>query len=413
MLYWIVILLVVWGWVCVGNVMYFIIRWYLYGRQLKLESHKTADRVAVIASVKEADKDFFQNVTVLINQDHPCFRVIYCLSDTQDSAFQSLVAFFKLDTRATVPAYHITKQRLSELHQGSFGLQSVDIVVAGRAEICSQKIFNQIRAYYLLSPEDCVVAWVDADICLSASWLNDLIYPIRKKTHAATTGYRCLVPAGKDWSSAIISVINSSILTLLGDPWRNSLWGGSMAMTRQVFEKFSIPEYVKQCFTDDESVGALLKKNNIPIYCSFTLLPPGKTKYTFREMFGFGRRQYMCARFYYKFHLFIACLLLSGFTLVFFFLLAKLFVQPGRFDLLLFTGLLGAMVLRGSIRFYFIRYKLGMPGYSLKCLFLETLGTPLVHLLHLMICYAAMVGHTVEWAGITYKIKGPFHVKVI
>lgn len=413
MLNWIVILLVIWAWVCVGNVIYFIIRWYLYGRQLRLWSHTSADRVAVIESVKGVDEDFHQHVTALIQQDHPCFRVIFCLSDTRDPAFQSLAAFFKLDTGASAPAYRITRQRLSELNQGSFGLESVDIVVAGRAETCSQKIFNQIRAYDLLLPEDKVVAWVDADTCLSPSWLNDLVYPIREKTHAAVTGYRCLVPVGRDWPSALISVINSSILTLLGDPWRNSLWGGSMAMTRQVFERFRIPEYVKRCFTDDVSVAALLKKNGIPIYFSFAVLPPGKIKYTFGEMFNFGRRQYMYARFYYKFHVFIAGLLLSGFTTAFFFLLAKLLVQPGRFDLLFFAGLTGAMGIRGIIRFSFIRYGLRMPEYGLKCLFLETLGTPLIHLLHLVICCAAMVGHTVEWAGITYKIKGPFNVKVV
>ncbi|MCK5096859.1 MAG: hypothetical protein KAR45_02090 [Desulfobacteraceae bacterium] len=411
------IILVILAWVCVGNVIYFITRWHLYQRQLRLKSHKPADCVAVIESVKGTDKNFYQHVTALINQDHLCFRVIFCLSDTQDPAFQSLTSFFKLDTkldtRASISAYHISKQRLSELNHGSSGLQSVDIVVAGIAETCSQKIFNQLCAYDLLLPEDKIVAWVDADICLSAAWLNDLVYPLHKKTFAASTGYRCLAPLGHDLPSAFISVINSSILTLLGDPWRNSFWGGSMAMTRQVFEKFKVPEYVKKCFSDDESVAALLKKNRIPIYFSFAVLPLGKVKYTFKEMLNFGQRQYMCARFYYKFHVFIAWLLLSGFTLVFFSLFTKLFITPTGFNLLLFIGLVSAMAIRGIIRFSFIRYILKIPEYNLKCLLLETLGTPFIHLLHLGICFSALLGHEVEWAGITYKIKGPFNVKIV
>jgi len=70
-------------------------------------------------------------------------------------------------------------------------------------------------------------------------------------------------------------------------------------------------------------------------------------------------------------------------------------------------------VVRGIVRFVFIRYILKLPEYGLKCLFLETLGTPLIHLLHLSLCLAAMVGNRIEWAGITYKIKGPFNVKVV
>ena len=413
MLELIIIFLVLWAWVCVGNVIYFVIQWYLNDQRLKLHKHKPTRCVAVIESVKGADKNFHRHVTALINQDHPCFRVIFCLSDTHDPAFLSLTSFFNLNTDASANTYSIPKQRLLELNLGSSGLKSIDIVVAGQAKTCSQKIFNQTRAYDLRSPEDNVVAWVDADTCLSASWLRYLVFPLHKRIHAAATGYRCLVPSGHDWPSAFISVINSSILTLLGNPWRNSFWGGSMAMTREVFEKFKISKYVRQCFSDDESVAALLKKNNIPINFAFAVLPPGKIKYTFKEMFNFGRRQYMCAKFYYKFHVFIACLLLGGFTMAFFSLLAKLLVQPVGFDLLLFTGLTAAMVVRGIVRFVFIRYILKLPEYGLKCLFLETLGTPLIHLLHLSLCLAAMVGNRIEWAGITYKIKGPFNVKVV
>ncbi len=125
-----------------------------------------------------------------------------------------------------------------------------------------------------------------------------------------------------------------------------------------------------------------------------------------------GRRQYMCARFYYKFHLFIAVILLGGFTLTSFALITKLFIQPAGFDIFLFSAFFIAMVIRGLIRFGFIRYTLGIRNYHLKCLFLETIGSPLTHILHLGICFSALVGHKVTWAGIDYQITGPFNVKV-
>ncbi len=410
----IIILIIVLAWVCIGNVILFVFRWHRNHTKPEIDRIKFIGCVAVIEAVKGADKNFHDHVISLINQSHDCFKVIFCLSDINDPAFQSLVDIFQPGTEIPYnDGYNISKKDLEKLKLGSPGLQSVDIVIAGTAKTCSQKIFNQICAYDLLAPEDRIIAWVDADISLGATWLDNLINPLYGKTSAASTGYRCLVPSCHDWSSAIVSVINASILTLSGDPWRNSFWGGSMAMTRQVFDKFNIPQYVKKCFSDDESVAALLKKNKIPIYFSFAVLPMGKIKYTFRAMFNFGQRQYICARFYYKFHIFIAGILLSGFTLVFFVLAAKLFFQPTGFNILIFTLLISAMVIRGMIRFGFIRYMLKMPGYNLKCLFLETLGTPLIHFVHLGICISALMKHEIEWAGITYKIKGPFNVKIV
>jgi hypothetical protein len=406
------IIFVLTAWGCVGNVIYFIVRYRLFERRMRTRNHRSFDRVAVIESVKGLHDGFHHHVDALLNQNHQCFRIIFCLSDNKDPAFLFLASYFRLDIKASASAYHISGPELSELNRGGSGLESVDIVLAGKADSCSQKIFNQQKAYERLLPGDRFVAWVDADVCLTRNWLAGLLYPLGEKSDAAVTGYRCLAPEKTDWPSAFTSVMNSSILTLLGDPWRNALWGGSMAMTRNVFDKFQIPAYVRQCFSDDESVAALLKKNHIPVYFSFAVLPSGKIRYNFKEMFNFGRRQYICARFYYKFHLFIAVVLLGGFTVTFFSLLTNIFQQPAGFDIFLFFAFITAVVVRGLIRFSFIRDSLGIGNYNIKCLVLETLGSPLAHLLHLIICLSALRGHTVTWAGITYQITGPFHVKV-
>ena len=406
------IIVVLLAWLCVGNVIYFIFRYCYFDKRLKIQNHKSFDSVAVIESVKGISDDFHQHVDALLNQNHECFRIIFCLCDSKDPAFAFLASHFNLKLKESNSAYHISKPDLSKLNRGSLGLKSVDIVLAGKAKTCSQKIFNQIRAYELLLPSDRIVAWIDADISLTENWLTSLLNPIWKKSDAAVTAYRCISPKQTDWPSAFTSVMNSSILTLLGDPWRNSFWGGSMAMTRSVFDKFQIPEYVKNCFSDDESLAFLLKNNHIPIYFSYAVLPQGTINYTFKEMCNFGRRQYMCARFYYKFHIFIAVVLLGGFTLTFFSLITKLLIQSTILDMFLFFAFINAMILRGLIRFTFIRHLLGIRSYNLKCLILETIGSPLTHLLHLGICFSALLGHKVAWAGINYQITGPYNVKV-
>lgn len=407
------IILVVWAWVCAGNIVYFMVK-----RHVRLKQNGTGvkkwPKAVVVEAIKGVEKGFDSHLAALVTQDYPCYRLIFSLSHESDPAHGFLRDFFGMAEgdctwKGGGPGI---STRVSP------GLVSVDILTAGRAVTCSQKICNQLRAYETLIPEDEVLAWVDADTRLPGTWLKDLVWPLLKHRskgglHAASTGYRCLLPQDRDWVSALTSVMNASILTLLGDEWRNSLWGGSMAMPRATFDAYDIPGYVSRCFSDDESVGALLKKKGVPVIFAFPVIPPGRIRYSFSQMFNFGRRQYICARLYYKFHLFIAWLLQTGFSLAFWGLLAQMLFwkEPGA--AILFAGLYGAMIFRGLLRFGFIRFGLKRGEYNLKCLFLETLGTPLVHLIHLMICCCAMAGSRVEWSGITYRLRGGFDVKVM
>lgn len=128
---------------------------------------------------------------------------------------------------------------------------------------------------------------------------------------------------------------------------------------------------------------------------------------------AFARRQYMSPRFYIKFHILVAHLLLWGFLLALFYLPATLLIHPTAYHHVTFIALLAAILLRGGLRWFFIRHLLRRSEYSSRCLFLETLGTPLVLVQHLIIFYSAMVGNQVTWSGITYRIRGPFDVEVL
>lgn len=406
------ILHVFWAWVCVGNVLYFTIRWYLYKQRPMPPDNYDIRCVAVFEAVKGEGKEYAGHVRTLIHQDHTCYRLIFCLSDSADPAFRFLSDFFHLREKAHCDHYHVSRSRLSDLKLGSAGLKSVDIALAGRAKNCTQKIYNNNRGYQLLNPGDKILAWVDADTQISTTWLKDLIRPVLGKDRAAVTGYRCIVPENNDWTSAFVSVINASILTLLGDTWRNCLWGGSMAMTRQVFTELKIPAYVIKSFSDDVAMAALLKKNHVPIYFSFNVIPQNRVRYSFSNMFRFARRQYMYPRFYYKFFTFIAGFFLTAFIVHFYLILVIFLLHPKGIHAFLFPALMTAIVLRGGIRFHFIRNCLKVNQYTLKCLFLETFGTPLVHLLHFCIWLSSLIHPKVEWAGITYKIKAPFNVEI-
>lgn len=271
----IVLVMVLCAWASVLNVIYFTLRWYLHNRRLRREPVVETGPVVVIEAVKGVAANYREHVVGLLHQDHNCYRVIFSLGDCQDPALAFLADYFGFEVSADFHSLHIEKTELEPTHLCGPGLQSVTILIAGPASHSSQKGHNLVRAYDLLEDQDQLLAWVDADAELSSHWLNDLLFPLRNQTFAASTGYRVLVPATRNWVAAITSVINSTILTLYGDRWRNSLWGGSMAMHREVFDKLDIRRFVHRCFSVDASVSNLLKKTRFPSFSPSGSFPPG------------------------------------------------------------------------------------------------------------------------------------------
>jgi cellulose synthase/poly-beta-1,6-N-acetylglucosamine synthase-like glycosyltransferase len=81
----------------------------------------------------------------------------------------------------------------------------LDVVVAGLAENAGQKVWNLLAALDRLSPEDEIVAFLDADVLLTPLWLPRLVAVIVNSGRPVATGYRWMIPSDDRWSSACLA----------------------------------------------------------------------------------------------------------------------------------------------------------------------------------------------------------------
>ena len=58
----------------------------------------------------------------------------------------------------------------------------------------------------------------------------------------------------------IVSLIGTAIEPLIGPNWRMCLWGGSMAMTREVFDELEVPKNLHGCINDDARISQLARQ---------------------------------------------------------------------------------------------------------------------------------------------------------
>ena len=93
----------------------------------------------------------------------------------------------------------------------------VEIVIAGVATERGQKIHNMLAALVKLEPDDAIVVFADSDIAPAADWLARLLRELDSQRIGMTSGYRWLIPADERWSTAFVSVINSSIASVPRD----------------------------------------------------------------------------------------------------------------------------------------------------------------------------------------------------
>src|SRR5579884_3939069 len=127
-------------------------------------------RVAVIVPIKGVDDDTATNVAAVLEQDYPCYRVIFAVESNEDSVVPLLEKIAVEDSR-------------------------VEIVIGGLAEVRGQKVQNQLAAVSRTTADDEVLAFMDADAKPKAGWLRALVTPLTYGKHiGATSGYRYYIP---------------------------------------------------------------------------------------------------------------------------------------------------------------------------------------------------------------------------
>ena len=227
----------------------------------------TEPRVAVILPVK-GEEGLGRFLGLLRGQRYARYRIIASIESDEDPALSLLVA-----------AQH---------QEGA----SVEIVIAGLARSCGQKVWNQLAALERLTADDEIVAFIDADTLPTPLWLPRLVAAIVDAGRPVVTGYRWMAPADDRWSSSCLAAANASIATLPRGLKSHLCWGGSVAMRRSTLEAIELRRRWIGAISDDLQLSAALRGAGIHAGAPRQGLLLTPVSVSWAGFFAFGVRQY-------------------------------------------------------------------------------------------------------------------------
>lgn len=361
-------------------------------------------KVAVIVPFKGHDHDLPRNVRAMITQRYAEYRLVFVFEDEQD------------------PARAMIEDELSN-HEST---PQIDLIIAGLAPpTTGQKVHNQLAALaFLEAQNDDAEVWVfaDSDAVPGPGWLQKLVGPhLQEDRVGVTTGYRWLMPELRAQrpraASMFASVINSTVAVFIGHGKLTQAWGGSMAIRADFAREHGLAEnYLQGALSDDYQMTRLCRDAGRRVYFVHQCLVPSPINFNWRELFEFGRRQYLITRLHnrtlYRKSLSVIGLYIVGFVSAWASLIASLF--NGETLLTVLAGLaivtvgianqFRAMYRRRAIASAFGSDQLRYLRHTIR---LDQWGTIAVMTVNFVLLLSAAVGNTLTWRTNRYRLDGP------
>jgi len=374
-------------------------------RLWKVPAAKQA-RVALIVPVKGFDLQstprFFD---AIFAQDYRDYRVIVCFESWQDPVAAWLREHLEVEEHHPVWVHP----------DPASGLRSVTLVCAGLSTDEGQKVHNQRAAFADLTADDAIIVFADADIQCGPDWLARLVAPINRGTHPLATTYRWLVPKRPTLPNQLASIINASITTQAGSDWSTILWGGSMAMTREVFDAIEVPSLIAGSLNDDLRISKVARSSGNRIAFVRSLILPTPIDFTWRGLFEFVKRQYTQVKFF-------SPILYTGTNLVLAFYVIGLasIVAALVYGYFLAWVPVAASYVIDQFRTLARQqiYLTLFPDNSIRqklfaASWLEHMFTPLWMVLHWILLASTWTQNRVTWAGTRYRILSKSKTRIL
>ncbi len=195
--------------------------------------------VALIAPCRGVDQGFEDNVRAVLAQDYPNYRVLFVTGTTED------------------PAYPVLARIVAEYPHAR-------LLVAGQATDRGQKVHNLLAAIEATDDAE-VLAFVDSDGRPHRTWLRSLVAPLADPAVGASSGFFWYRPEhGGVWSWARAYSANITALTMAHDD-NSGLWGGGMAVRREVFDRAGVAEAWQHAICDDVAMAHRIDRLGLKI----------------------------------------------------------------------------------------------------------------------------------------------------
>ncbi len=339
----------------------------------------------IIAPCKGLEQSLADNLRALLDQNYPAYEVLFVVDDLNDPA----VPLIDNICRAGRPHSRL--------------------IVAPPATRSGQKVENLRTAVTAADERSRVFVFVDSDVRPSKDWLASLVAPIEDEKIGASTGYRWFVSYRSSLAAEIRSAWNASIASALGpETASNFCWGGSTAISRDVFHRLHVSDGWKGTVSDDFALTRMLTTAGLQIKFVPKALVESNGACTVRQLFEFTNRQMKITRVYAK-GLWIRSIIGSGlFNAVFVgsLLLVVLFPTSSLETVAAVSSLFFITALstaKAWLRFRAVQLVLRSEAVHRQLLYQLTLWlvTPAIFLINSI---AALFSTTIVWRGIEYQM---------
>jgi cellulose synthase/poly-beta-1,6-N-acetylglucosamine synthase-like glycosyltransferase len=192
-----------------------------------------AENVLVILPCKGKDVTLYENITSLLEQDYPNYRILAVVDSISDPAMQA-IHDLKID-------YLVSKSECQH---------------------CSGKV-RAIASAIEKFPEVAVYVVGDSDVTFPKQWLTKLVRPLGSPRIGVSTTFPHFVPTGGIWSR-IKSVWGLVGIGLMQSNLTRFVWGGSMGFRRDLLDPEDI-EYFKRHISDDVAIMRIARKKGLDI----------------------------------------------------------------------------------------------------------------------------------------------------
>lgn len=365
-------------------------------RRQTLRHHRYQPKAVVIIPCKGLEPGLEANVNAFCWQEYRDYELIFVTESEKDPAHSLIERVIKGSRR------------------------SAWLVVAGEAEMQGQKIQNLLAALETFNAMDRrveVIVFADSDARPMRNWLAELIAPLDEKRVGAATGFRWHVPVRGGFSSLLLSVWNSSALTLLGE--RSSFtWGGATAIRRENFDQLGIKERWEGALSDDYVLTSALRETGQRIKFAPSCLMATNTESGLRDLLEFTTRQMRITRVYAPGVWWLAMVSHSLFNLTVWGGLIWCAVESAQgrvpttiLQMLATVLLLGAV--SGWIRVLVAARLIEADRKRIfKQAWAHALLSPVASILYLCNLIASIWSSRIIWRGIGYEMVSPSQTKV-
>jgi hypothetical protein len=245
---------------------------FVYGLQLPKSGYK--GRVTLILPISGACPYLPQLIANLNAQSLQPHRLIITVESKQD------------------PAYLCAQKAMDN---AKF---SVDLAIAGLANKCAQKCWNQIAAIHQLDGHDDAIILMDGDIEPPPWWLSVLVSPLLAGKADVVTGYRWHRTTRLTPGQHLIASIDRGIAMLPSLHCANLTWGGSLALSPSALAALNLPLLLSRVLSDDCTIGAQAAALGLRVLTRKLLRVPTPPHKDIASAWNFGRRQYQIIHIY-------------------------------------------------------------------------------------------------------------------